>query len=160
MTLSNLVAKAVDFRPSEYTYDDMTQWVNEVEHMAVDQVFNRAVPPKAMHPPDMETVTVLPGEDNSDVEPPEPVEEPWKPYVYAEDAEKELLIPEPFTCCYLDYIFAKIDFYNAEIARYNVDSVQFEADWKEFAGWYRRTHRPRRIHDEVTNHRSTNINPW
>ncbi len=160
MTLSEVIAKVTDLRPSEYDHDDLTHWLNEVEFMAIDQVFSRAVQVKK--PPDhMEPVTVLPGVDYSDIPEPEEDPEPWKPYNYAEDGEKELLIPQQFTSCYLDYLFAKIDFHNGEIARYNVDAQQFEADWQAFASWYRRTHKPRRIHThETTVNQYRAINPW
>ena len=62
MTLSELIANITSFRPSEYTKDMLTQWVNEVEFMAMDQVISRAEPPKA--PALKEPVTVLPGMDN------------------------------------------------------------------------------------------------
>lgn len=38
MTLGTLISKVTLLRPSEYDKDELTQWVNEVEFMAYDQV--------------------------------------------------------------------------------------------------------------------------
>ena len=149
MTLSELIVNITSFRPSEYSKDQLTQWVNEVEFMAVDQVISRAEPPELPIP--SEPVTVLPGEDNykPDTQPPaEPPE--FKPYVYDEDAEHELLIPDQFNGCYTTYVFAKIDFYNGEVNRYNMEAAAFESEWQQYAGWYRRTHLPRRHNHAAT----------
>ncbi len=152
MTLSELIANITSFRPSEYTKDMLTQWVNEVEFMAMDQVISRAEPPKP--PIQKEPVTVLPGVDNykPDEQPPtEPTA--FKSYVYDEDAERELLIPDQFNACYTTYVFAKIDFYNCEVNRYNMEAAAFENEWNQYASWYRRTHMPlRRPHATTTDH--------
>lgn len=45
MTLGTLISKVTLLRPSEYDKDELTQWVNEVEFMAYDQVIGMAEPP-------------------------------------------------------------------------------------------------------------------
>ncbi len=61
MTLGTLISKVTLLRPSEYDKDELTQWVNEVEFMAYDQVIGMAEPP---FPPGMmaakDPVTVYP----------------------------------------------------------------------------------------------------
>lgn len=123
MTLSEVIAKVQELKPSEYDKVELTQWVNEVEFMAVDQVINRAEP--------------KPGETDTE----------YKAYDYELDAERELLIPDQFSDCYISYLFSKIDFNNAEIERYNLDAAQFEAEWQAYAAWYRRSHFPRRARE-------------
>ena len=117
MTLAELIAKAEALYPSEFDKYELTQWVNEVEFMAVDQVINRAKGPIVI----------------------------YEPYKYDLDAEKELLIPDQFNGAYTTYLATKIDFNNKEIDRYNLDAMQFEAEWQAYASWYRRNFRPRRM---------------
>lgn len=117
MKLAELIARVENIRPSEYDKTDLTQWVNEVEFMALDQVINRA--------------------EGADIT--------FKPYDYEMDAEKELMIPDQFNGVYTTYLCAKIDLHNAEIERGNLDSTMFDAEWKAYAYWYRRTHKPKRL---------------
>ena len=116
MTLGELITKVEELSPSEYDKTELTQWVSELEFMAVDQVFSKAFG----------------------------VSVEYKPYNYELDAEKELLIPDQFNGVYTSYISTKIDYNNREIDRYNVDAVQFESEWQAFASWYRRQYKPRR----------------
>ncbi len=152
MTLSELVAKINQLKPSEYDKDDITRWVNAVEHMAWDQVILRSE--RVIIPPKMDPVVVNPGIVNyvPEIIPPFP-EEPFKPYVYVEDAERELLIPDQFSDAYIYFVSAKIDFQNMEIDRYNAESVAFENEFQEYAKWYRRTHKPKEVRHETTVYR-------
>lgn len=122
MTLAELIAKVELLKPSEYDKTELTQWVSEVEFMAVDQVINRAEGRRIV----------------------------FEPYNYETDGEKVLLIPDQFNGVYTSYLFTKIDYNNAEIDRYNMDAAQFDAEWNQYAGWYRRTHYPRRLKDAVS----------
>lgn len=152
MTLSELVAKINQLKPSEYDKDDITRWVNGVEHMAWDQVICRSEPPRM--PPAMDPVVVNPGINNYVPDVPQFIlEEPFKPYVYVVDAERELLIPDQFSDAYIYYVSAKIDFQNMEIDRYNAESLAFETEFQEYAKWYRRTHKPKEVRHETTVYR-------
>ena len=125
MTLSELVAKITQLKPSEYDKDDITRWVNQVEFMAFDQVIKHSDDPRVRHlfrPPEEpekpvipeddtgettetpeeptvsgEPYTVLPGEDNSHIRPPHPRPLIFKPYDYSLDSERDLLIPDQFS---------------------------------------------------------------
>lgn len=123
MKLSELVAYINNVKPSEYTVDEITQWINEVEFMAVDQVFEKAFGPIA-----------------------------YRAYRYFEDADTELAIPDQFNGVYTSYVFHKIDFNNAEDARSNAEAISFDSEWQAFASYYRRKYKPRRKH-EITHHR-------
>lgn len=46
MTLSELVAKITQLKPSEYDKDDITRWINQVEFMAFDQVIKHSDDPR------------------------------------------------------------------------------------------------------------------
>lgn len=115
MKLAELIARAQSLKPSEYDKDEMTQWVNEVEFKAIDQVINRA--------------------KGNFLE--------YKPYKYELDADRELLIPDQFIGVYLAYISGNIDLHNAETDRYQLDAAQYDAEWNDYAAWYRRTYPPK-----------------
>lgn len=154
MTLGELIGKVTLLRPSEYDKDELTQWVNEVEFMAYDQVIGMAEPARKTAQQEAVTVTRVETGDNSataipDVKPPTLAE--YQPYDYETDMGKVLLIPDQFNGCYTSYLFSKIDFHNAEIDRYNLDAAMFSSEWAAYAGWYRRTHKPRRITHETPN---------
>lgn len=158
MTLGELIGKVTLLRPSEYDKDELTQWVNEVEFMAYDQVIGMAEPEKEA--PTQSTVTVKrtevgdsangTAEAQPDNKPPKLAE--YQPYEYSKDVDKILLIPNQFGGVYTSYLFSKIDFNNAEIDRYNLDAAMFSSEWAAYAGWYRRSHRPRRVTHETPNH--------
>ena len=157
MTLGTLISKVTLLRPSEYDKDELTQWVNEVEFMAYDQVIGMAEPP---FPPgriaakDPVTVyPVKPGDETSPTPPPEPPKpQEYEPYEYSRDVDKTLMIPDQFNGVYTSYLFSKIDFNNAEIDRYNLDAAMFSSEWAAYAGWYRRTHRPKEVRHEAPYH--------
>lgn len=157
MTLGTLISKITLLRPSEYDKDELTQWVNEVEFMAYDQVIGMAEPP---FPPGMmaakNTVTVYPVKPGDETSPTPPQEPPkpqeYEPYEYSRDVDKTLMIPDQFNGVYTSYLFSKIDFNNAEIDRYNLDAAMFSSEWAAYAGWYRRTHRPKEVRHEAPYH--------
>lgn len=152
MTLSELVAKINQLKPSEYDKDDITRWVNSLEFMVVDQVINKSE--VLFIPPRPDPVIVRPFEDNYMPDYiPHPTEYEFRPYVYAEDAERELLMPDQFSDAYIYYVSAKIDFQNMEIDRYNANSQAFENEFQEYAKWYRRTHKPKEVRHEITVYR-------
>lgn len=156
MTLGTLISKVTLLRPSEYDKDELTQWVNEVEFMAYDQVIGMAEPPfptGMMAAKDPVTVyPVNPGDETSTTPPEPPKSQEYEPYEYSRDVDKTLMIPDQFNGVYTSYLFSKIDFNNAEIDRYNLDATMFSSEWAAYAGWYRRTHRPKEVRHEAPYH--------
>lgn len=117
MTLSNLIALVDDTRPNQYDRTIKTQWVNEIEGKAIDEVFNRA----------------------------EGDETVFTPYNYDEDSEKVLAIPDRFSDVYVNYLYAKIDYTQNEIDRYNNDVASFEASYLDFSSWHLRHNMPKAV---------------
>lgn len=142
MKLAELIAKVEQTRPSSYDKNDLTQWVNEIEYQAIEQVFSRCE----------QRVLSLPCEfcDKKDSCDNKPTLEEFKGYQYDLDADAELMIPNQFIGTYTSYLYAKIDFNNAELDRYQMDLAMHEAEWQAFASWFRRNHRPRRNYRNET----------
>ena len=88
MTLSELVAKLTQLKPSEYDKDDITRWVNQVEFMAFDQVIKHSDDPRVRHlfrPPEEPEKPVIPEEEEDTGDTTETPEEetvvlPGEPY--------------------------------------------------------------------------------
>lgn len=115
MNLGEMIAQIDKIRPSHYDKDDLTGWISEVDQRVVDEVLNKAVGFYLV----------------------------FDPYLYDQDSERTLLIPNQFKEVYETYVYAKIDFSNAEIDRYNMDAAMAASAWNTFAAWFRRTHLPK-----------------
>ena len=100
----------------QYDTGILTDWVNEIEGQAVEEVINQA-------------------EGNSVA---------FTPYDYIQDAERTLRIPDRFQDVYLNYLYAKIDFGNQETERYNNDVAMYNASYEAYAAWFRRKNRPKK----------------
>lgn len=115
MTIAEVIAWVDRIRPNQYSIPQKVRWLSEVEGTVTDEIINQA--------------------DGNNIE--------FKKYVYENDAEKELMIPERFSDIYLSYILAKIDFHDEETESYNNDALMYQATYEQFAAWYRRQHLPK-----------------
>lgn len=115
MTLGRLLADLMTEKPHQYPAETVTKWLNEVEGMAVEKVFNRT----------------------------EGTEIGFEGYDYAKDYETQLLIPDRFSDVYVNYLASKIDYANREFGGYNNSTAMFNAAWDEFSAAWRRTHKPK-----------------
>lgn len=64
--------------------------------------------------------------------------------VYTEqtDAGTVLIVPDPYSQVYIDYLMSKIDIQNQEDARYSIDRVHFENSYETMSDWWTRNHMP------------------
>lgn len=115
MTLAECIALADQMRPSQFDKDMMTGWINEIENQVVKEIMNRSL------------------WDETE----------FTPYVYDEDSETELKVPDTHRDIYLTYLFSKIDYTNGEIQRYNADMTMHKSAWESYAKEYRREHYPK-----------------
>lgn len=58
------------------------------------------------------------------------------------DMSTELLMPEPYSDAYIQYLIAKINYYNGELDKYNNAAVMYNNKLSEYRSWYNRTHMP------------------
>ena len=79
MTLGKLIEKIVEQKGQQCDAQILTDWVNEIEGQAVEEVINQA-------------------EGNNIV---------FAPYDYTQDAERTLRIPDRFQDVYLNYLYAR-----------------------------------------------------
>lgn len=116
MKLGELIEIIIDTRGQQYDEEYLTDWLNEIEGQAVDEVINQA-----------EGYNIA-----------------FVPYDYTHDAEHTLRIPDRFQDVYLNYLYAKIDFGNQETERYNNDVAMYNASYEAYAAWFRRENRPKK----------------
>lgn len=64
--------------------------------------------------------------------------------VYNEDSDPGtvLIVPEPYTKVYTDWLMTQIDRQNQEDERYNVDRAHFENSYETMSDWWTRTKMP------------------
>lgn len=116
MKLKDMIMQADDLKPNQYNENIKTMWLTEVENIIIDEVLNR----------------------RSEVDNIDPVE-----YVYSNDGDVELLVPNQFSDVYLNYLFAKIDYSNSELERYNNSTMMYNSSLEAYAGYMRRYHVPK-----------------
>lgn len=56
--------------------------------------------------------------------------------------DTELLIDDTYSDVYTDYLMAMIAYSNGETERYQNSMIMFNSNYKEYADWYNRTHKP------------------
>lgn len=115
MTIAKLIAMCDESKPNQYDEEQKVQWLSEVEAMVVEEILNKA--------------------EGNEIE--------FEKYDCDTDAERELLVPDPYCDLYLHFLMSKIDFFNAEYARYNNSVTMFNSSYERFAGYYRRNHMPK-----------------
>ena len=119
MTGLEVIARADDLAPNQYTPEQKIEWLSALDQKIWNEVF-------AVHCD---------------------AEAPAYPEGYS-SGEETLLIPAPYGWdVYSYHLLARVAEYNAEIAKYNLYATQFNAAYKEFCAWYNRTHRPRQKGD-------------
>ena len=64
--------------------------------------------------------------------------------VYTEETDPttKLIVPDPYSDVYVDWLLTQIDRQNQEDARYNVDRALFENAYDTMSDWWTRNHMP------------------
>lgn len=70
-------------------------------------------------------------------------EDPPQRYVYAEDGDKELLVPHPYDDLYDYYMMAMIDYSNQEYGSYNNALLMYNEAFWAYAKLYQRENLPK-----------------
>lgn len=56
--------------------------------------------------------------------------------------DTELLIADTYSDVYTDYLMAMIAYSNGETERYQNSMIMLNSNYREYANWYNRTHKP------------------
>ena len=68
--------------------------------------------------------------------------EDFAPYRFPKDADRELVVNEPYDNIYTLYIIAMSDFFSGEMENYSASAALFDTAYTEFRKNYIRTHIP------------------
>lgn len=116
MKLTEAVMRVQTLKPSQYSIEDMTRWVSELDGLLYK-----------------EYVTWHEGVEDVAHGPYDPIE----------DAETELMVPDPYSDVYIKYLMAQIDFYNYEISRYNQSMIMYNSALSAYTDWLNRNYMPK-----------------
>ena len=109
MTIKEVLEMTDELKPNQYTEPMKIKWLSTVEGRLIEEIIN----PR--------------NEIKKDI-----------PVYTLDDKETKLLVPDPYSDIYINYLCMMIDFYNYEIDRYNNDVVMFNNSYKSFSDYYNR----------------------
>lgn len=113
MTIKNVLETVREVKPSRF-YDDMIiGWLSDLEQLLVNDIFK-------IYKTDVDYSS-------------------FTGYNIDTDRNQELLVPDPYSDLYLQYIYSMIDYNNGEIAKYNASVVMFNNAYDRYAGYVNRT---------------------
>lgn len=115
MKVAEIIAAVDQLRPNQYDSGQKTAWLSEAEGVIVDEILNMA--------------------DGKNIQ--------FERYIYELDAEKDTQLPDRFSDIYINYIRAKIEFYDDEITQYNNSMAAYQTALDAYAAWYRRNYMPK-----------------
>lgn len=114
MKIKEAIDRADGFKPNQYSEEDKVKWLSDLDYQIYFEVLCEHEPvPK----------------------------DGFVPYSI-DDINKELIVGEPFTDLYVDYLKMKVDEANEETARYNNSLLMFNAKYSLFAKDYHKKHKP------------------
>lgn len=116
MTILEALEQVRELKPNQYSDEVLVGWLSELDGRLWQNVFCHY-------------------EDGHEAGCP-------MPYT-AEDMERVLLVPHPYTELYVTYLCAKVDYLNAEYERYNNGIILFNAQEQAFMDAYNRGHMPK-----------------
>lgn len=113
MTIQEALTKADGLIPNSYSEADKVSWLSELDMRVKLEVF-----------------------DTHDVE-----EIEFEGYTT--DKDTVMLIPEPYSNAYIEWLATKINYYNAEYTRYNNSADRFNSEFNNFTAYYNRKNMPK-----------------
>ena len=122
--------------PNTIGAEDKCKWLSDLDNT----IYTEVIQSKVDEPMEVVIDPENPPEDPEKVEP-SPV--PFKPYIYDQDAEKELLAKPPYDELYVAYLSAKCDFYEGDTASYQNNMILFNSLDAQFRAAYNRAHMPK-----------------
>ena len=115
MTAGEVISRADTLAPNQYTSEQKLNWLSDFDGKVFHEVF-------MTHEPGFGVMYF---------------------FEKVEDADGEMLIPEPYAAdVYVNYLLAKIAEANAEVPKYNLYSTLFNTEYTQFTNWFNRTHMP------------------
>lgn len=115
MNIRQVITDVDNDKPNQYQYEKKIEWLNSLETMIYKEI-------------------ILTHEGNENIK--------FSGYTDGTDGDTVLIVPEPYSKLYKEYLEAQIDYKNQEIDRYNNSMAMFNFSYQEFANYWNRTHMP------------------
>lgn len=112
MTLKECIDFVEGIKPSAFTNEQKTRWINEIEGRVQTEVF--------LWDPTTNHTT----------------------YTYDDNKNTELFVKPPYEKIYYEYLSAMIDYANGEYDKYQNTMAMFEEAWIAFKKWFINTYHP------------------
>lgn len=116
MTIAEAIAKVDEIKPNQYDAREKIGWLSTLDGLIKNEVIDSHM-----------------GSD----------EVSFACYTKDTPLTTVLLVPEPYSSLYIDYLTMKIDYSNNEIDRYNNSMNMFNNSYYAFQSFYNRTHMPK-----------------
>lgn len=114
MTIQDIIAKVDALAPNQYSVEQKVSWLSSLD----GQIFNDVI----LTHEGAGFVFYPPGGYDTD--------------------EYELIVQPPYAeDLYTYYLLSRIAEFNSEAAKYNQYAARYNAAYKDWTGWYNRTHR-------------------
>ncbi|MBR2100652.1 MAG: hypothetical protein IJ927_04975 [Eubacterium sp.] len=114
ITLNEAIAYFDSQVPNQYSREDKTNWINELDEL----LFN----------------SIIKDRENPEID-------EFTEYSSTSDGERELLVPFMFKEIYRYYLEKNVAYSNREITSFNNAAKLFESNYDAYFSWYNRNHK-------------------
>lgn len=132
MTIAEVLAQVDALKPNQYDDQMKIAWLSTLDGKIYAEVMLTHELPFV----EKETYDEITGESILEMVPLE-----FNGYTEY-DMNTDLLVKEPYTDIYTNYVFAMIDYHNQEMDRYNNSMLMFNSRYAMFKAWYNKNHMP------------------
>jgi hypothetical protein len=139
MTIEKAIDVADNLRPNTFTYIQKVEWLSKLDNQIYEEIFLMARK-NWTHEIIKEEIDgeVIEKENPSRLV---PVFE-FEGYDEQTPEGTELLADTLYDNLYIDYLIAKYSYYSREMESYNVATTVFNAQYQQYANWYRQKYEP------------------
>ena len=128
MTINDAITRVDDLKANQYSDENKIAWLSELEHRIYKEIFmiHEGDPTLTTETDELGNTTTSIGFFGYDVN---------------IDYDTELLVPDPYSDVYIQYMISRIDYYNDEQERYMNSAAMFNTTFNDFAAYWNRTHK-------------------
>jgi hypothetical protein len=116
MTLIEAIEMVDNLKPNQYDYAMKIKWLSDLDRSIVDEIISQH-------------------------ENPDNVAMDFNGYNEETDQDTMLIVNDPYSDIYVQYLIMKIDYFNNEPIRYNNSATMFNSRYLEYAKWYNRQYK-------------------
>lgn len=116
MTIQDVLARVDELKQNKFSEEQKIRWLSNLELIAYEEVVRWHKDCEHMAP---------------------------KPYDPENDIDAELMIPDPWSDVYVQWLCAQIDYHNGDLQRYQNSARAYNSAFSAWADWFNRYHIPK-----------------